>query len=48
MAHDEALRLRISKETKEGLQKLADKEQRKLSDYIRIELTKLVEKDKKK
>jgi mRNA-degrading endonuclease RelE of RelBE toxin-antitoxin system len=48
MENDEALRLRISKELKAGLQKLADKENRKLSDFIRLELIKLVQKEPKK
>jgi antitoxin component of RelBE/YafQ-DinJ toxin-antitoxin module len=47
MEKDEALRLRISKDLKADLQKLADKESRKLSDYIRLELIKVVEKKKK-
>lgn len=48
MKNDEALRLRLSKDIKDELQKLADKENRKLSDYIRLELVKVVEKGKKK
>ena len=47
MNNDEALRLRLSRELKADLQKLADKEKRKLSDYVRLELVKIVEKEKK-
>jgi len=43
MQNDEALRLRISAEMKAELQKLADKENRKLSDYIRLQLAALIE-----
>lgn len=46
--NDEMLRLRLTKELKNNLQKLADKDKRKLSDYIRIELEKIVEKAKTK
>ena len=42
MEKDEALRLRLSKDLKQELQLLADKDQRKLSDNIRLELSKLV------
>lgn len=48
MKNDEALRLRLSKDVKDELQKLADKENRKLSDYIRLELIKVIEREKKK
>ena len=48
MQNDEALRLRLGKELKEELQKLADRDNRKLSDYIRLELIKIIEKEKKK
>lgn len=48
MKNDEALRLRLGKDIKLELQKLADKNDRKLSDYIRLELMKLIEKEKKK
>jgi hypothetical protein len=48
MQNDEALRLRLNKSTKDELQKLADRENRKLSDYIRLQLIKLVEKEGKK
>lgn len=46
MNNDETLRLRLSNELKAGLQKLADADKRKLSDYIRIELQKIVDKKK--
>lgn len=46
MQNDEALRLRLSKDVKEELQKLADRDNRKLSDYIRLELIKLIEREK--
>lgn len=48
MDKDEALRLRLSKDLKQELQLLADKDQRKLSDYIRLELISMVEKKKSK
>jgi hypothetical protein len=48
MQNDEALRLRLSKEIKAALQKLAERNNRKLSDYIRLELVKIVEKENKK
>jgi len=48
MQNDEALRLRLSKDLKVELQKLADKDNRKLSDYIRLVLTKTVEKESRK
>lgn len=48
MQNDDMIRLRLSKEAKAELQKLADKDNRKLSDYIRLELTKIIEKEKKK
>lgn len=48
MQNDEALRLRLSKDLKDELQKLADKDNRKLSDYIRLVLVKTVEKENKK
>ena len=48
MQNDEALRLRLSKDLKHELQKLADKDSRKLSDYIRLVLVKTVEKENKR
>ncbi len=41
------LTIRIDKGTKDKLQVMADKERRSLSDYIRLELEKLVEPVKK-
>ncbi len=46
MLNDEFLRIRLSKDIKEELQKLADRDNRKLSDFIRLELVKVVEKEK--
>lgn len=46
MQNDEALRLRLSTEIKAALQKLADRDNRKLSDYVRLELVKLVNDNK--
>jgi antitoxin component of RelBE/YafQ-DinJ toxin-antitoxin module len=43
---DEVLNIRIEKELKDELQKLADKDNRKLSDYITLQLKKLVAKGK--
>ena len=43
----ETIILRVSQELKTGLQKMADADQRKLSDYIRIQLEKLVKKNTK-
>ena len=48
MQNDEFLRIRLNADLKAELQKLADKDNRKLSDFIRLELIKLVEKPKKK
>lgn len=48
MNNDETIRMRLSKELKEALQLLADRNNRKLSDYIRLELVKVVEKEGKK
>lgn len=46
MEKDEMLRLRLSKELKVELQKLADADNRKLSDYIRLQLVKIAKKSK--
>lgn len=43
----EMLTIRIDKGTKAKLQVLADAERRSLSDYIRLELEKLVKNNKK-
>ena len=47
MENDEMIRMRLSKELKAELQSLAEKNNRKLSDYIRLELVKVIEKEKK-
>jgi len=39
--------LRVSNELKASLQKLSDADSRKLSDFVRLHLTKLVETTKK-
>ena len=43
----EMITIRIDKGTKEKLQTMADNDHRKLSDYIRVQLEKLVEATKK-
>lgn len=48
MKNDDTLRLRLGGGLKTDLQKLADQDKRKLSDYIRIQLEKVVETNKKK
>jgi predicted transcriptional regulator len=40
--------LRVSNELKASLQKLADADSRKLSDFVRLQLSKLVDTPKKK
>jgi predicted transcriptional regulator len=40
--------LRVSSDLKASLQKLADADSRKLSDFVRLHLTKLVDTSKKK
>lgn len=40
---DEAIVIRVDSSLKESLQKMADQDHRKLSDYIRVQLFKLVE-----
>ena len=44
----ETILVRVNPDMKVALQKLADMDSRKLSDYIRLQLTKLVESSKKK
>ena len=44
----EKITIRVEEEIKNDLQVLADSEQRKLSDYIRIELIKIIEAKKGK
>lgn len=43
---DEIINIRVEPEVKQKLQALADKDSRTLSDYIRLQLKKLVEKTK--
>jgi predicted DNA-binding protein len=43
---DEIINIRVEPEVKKKLQVLADKDSRTLSDYIRLQLKKLVEKTK--
>ena len=43
----EMINIRIDKSTKQKLQVLADNDRRSLSDYVRIQLEKLVETTKK-
>jgi predicted transcriptional regulator len=43
----DAIVVRVSPELKEALQKLADADDRKLSDYVRIQLQKMVGKTAK-
>lgn len=47
MENDDMLRMRLGAELKAALQELAKKEDRTLSNFIRIELEKLVAKAKK-
>lgn len=43
---NETIRVRVSKQLKDDLQKLSDKDKRKLSDYIRLQLEEIVAKSK--
>lgn len=45
---DTQIVVRISNELKEQLQKMADKDRRKLSDFVRVQMELLVEKSKNK
>jgi len=45
---DTQLLIRMSKNLRKSLQKLADEHKRKLSDYIRFQLEKVVEDEKEK
>ena len=45
---EEIVTIRMDADLKTELQKLADKDQRNLSDYLRLQLKKLVETGKKK
>jgi predicted transcriptional regulator len=45
---EEIVTIRMDADLKKELQKLADKDQRNLSDYLRLQLKKLVETSKKK
>jgi uncharacterized protein (DUF1778 family) len=44
----ETIIARVSADLKEALQKMADMDNRKLSDYVRLQLIKLVDNSKKK
>jgi antitoxin component of RelBE/YafQ-DinJ toxin-antitoxin module len=41
---DEVINIRVDKSMKDQLQKLADKDNRKLGDYVRLQLKQLLEK----
>jgi predicted transcriptional regulator len=45
---EEVVTIRMEAELKRELQKMADKDQRNLSDYLRLQLKRLVETSKKK
>ena len=45
---NEAIVIRVDQSLKNSLQKMADMDNRKLSDYIRVQLMKLVESSKPK
>lgn len=45
---EKVIQVRVEPELRNELQKMADADNRKLSDYIRVQLMKLVEKTKKK
>lgn len=45
---NELIQVRVEKELKDKLQKMADADQRKLGDFIRVQLLKLIETSKKK
>ena len=45
---EEIVTIRMDTDLKTELQKLADKDQRNLSDYLRLQLKRLVETSKKK
>ena len=45
---NEAIVIRVDADLKASLQNMADMDSRKLSDYIRLQLSKLVEATKKK
>jgi hypothetical protein len=45
---DEKITIRVDAETRKELEKLALKDDRNLSDYIRVQLKRLVEENKKK
>ena len=44
----EAIVIRVDEDLKSTLQEMADKDNRKLSDFVRVQLMKLVEISKKK
>lgn len=45
---DETIQVRVEPTLKKELQKLADADHRNLADYVRLQLIKLVEENKKK
>jgi predicted transcriptional regulator len=45
---EEIVTIRMEEDLKKELQKLADKDQRNLSDYLRLQLKRFVETSKKK
>lgn len=45
---DETIQIRVEPTLKKELQKLADADNRKLADYVRLQLIKLVDENKKK
>lgn len=45
---EETIQIRVEPSLKKELQKLADADNRKLADYVRLQLVKLVEELKKK
>lgn len=48
MNKDTTIQIRITKEMKEKLQKMALEDQRTLADYIRIQLVKVISESEKK
>lgn len=48
MNKDEVIQIRVEPTLKSDLQKMADLDKRKLADYVRLQLIKLVEENKKK
>jgi mRNA-degrading endonuclease RelE of RelBE toxin-antitoxin system len=48
MSKDTVIQIRVEPQVRVKLQKMADQDSRKLSDFIRLQLMKLVEPNKKK